>query len=149
MQIQRRRNLQTGMLGSFSLPLPNSPTKACVQSYSLSSPLIAMYRDEYEGRLCHSLLITCWSFVHLCTYECRNNSLCVLYPLQREIVVEELEHISEQYQQLSSTFAAQSEELSLVERETRETRESLALRETELATLRQKKERRASVSKVR
>ena len=73
----------------------------------------------------------------------------MLYPLQREIVVEELEHISEQYQQLSSTFAAQSEELSLVERETRETRETLALRETELATLRQKKERRASVSKVR
>jgi chromosome segregation ATPase len=67
---------------------------------------------------------------------------------EREIVVEELEHISEQYQQLSSTFAAQSGELSLVERETRETRESLALRETELATLRQKKERRASVSKA-
>ena len=69
-------------------------------------------------------------------------------PLQREIVVEELEHISEQHQHLSSTFAAQSAELERVEREAREVRERLALRETELARLRQKKERRASVSKV-
>lgn len=59
-----------------------------------------------------------------------------------------MEHISEQHQQLSSTFAAQSAELARVEREVQETRDKLALRETELVNLRQKKERRASVSKV-
>ena len=75
-------------------------------------------------------------------------SLSPSLPPQREIVVEELEHISEQHQQLSSTFAAQSEELARVEREVQETRDKLALRETELVNLRQKKERRASVSKV-
>ena len=67
---------------------------------------------------------------------------------QCEIVCEELEYISEQHQQLSSAFAAQSEELARVEREGKETRERLALREAELVRLRQKKERRASVSKV-
>ena len=69
-------------------------------------------------------------------------------PTQCEIVCEELEYINEQHQQLSSAFAAQSAELARVEGEARETRERLALRETELARLRQKKERRASVSKV-
>ena len=62
--------------------------------------------------------------------------------------MEELEHVSEQYQQLSTTFEAVSGELSLVEREAQETRDKLALQETELASLREKKERRASVSKV-
>ena len=79
------------------------------------------------------------------------HSLSPLLPLllcQREIVAEELEHISEQHQQLSSTFAAQSAELARVEREEEETRERLTLRERELATLKRKKERRASVSKV-
>ena len=80
--------------------------------------------------------------------------LRVLVPLslprlsQREIVADELEHISEQHQQLSSTFVAQSEELARVEDEAKELRERLALRETELARLRQKKERRDSVSRV-
>lgn len=61
---------------------------------------------------------------------------------------EELEHISEQYQQLSSAFAAQSTELARAEKEGKEVGERLALREVELARVRQKKERRASVSKV-
>ena len=63
-------------------------------------------------------------------------------------MADELEHINEQHQQLSSTFAAQSEELAQVEDEAKELRERLALRETELARLRQKKERRDSVSRV-
>ena len=75
-------------------------------------------------------------------------SLCPLSPSQREIVVEELDHISEEHQQLSSTFAAQSAELARVEGELRGARERLAVRETELARMRQRKERRASVSKV-
>ena len=63
-------------------------------------------------------------------------------------MVEELDHISEEHQQLSSTFAAQSAELARVEGELRGARERLAVRETELARMRQRKERRASVSKV-
>lgn len=61
---------------------------------------------------------------------------------------EELEHVSEQHQQLSSAFAAQSAELARVEAEGKDLREKLALREAELARVHQKKERRASVSKV-
>ena len=68
--------------------------------------------------------------------------------VQREIVSEELDHVSEQHQQLSSVFAAQSAELARVEAEGKKMREKLALREAELARVHQKKERRASVSKV-
>ena len=71
-----------------------------------------------------------------------------LSPAQREVVSEELEHISEQHQQLSAVFSAQSAALAQVEVEGRQMRERLALRESELARLRQKRERRASVNKV-
>lgn len=74
--------------------------------------------------------------------------LCLILSIQREIVSEELEHVSEQHQQLSSAFAAQSAELARAEAEGKELREKLALRETELVRVQKKKERRASVSKV-
>ena len=67
---------------------------------------------------------------------------------QREVVSEELDHVNEQYQQLSSAFAAQSDELVQAENDRKELRDRLAVRETELSKVKERKERRASVSKV-
>ena len=69
---------------------------------------------------------------------------------EREIVSEELDSLTEQYQQLESAFESQSSQLSHSHSELEQLRQHLEVKITELDKLTQQdKQRRASLSRVR
>ena len=69
---------------------------------------------------------------------------------EREIVSEELDSLTEQYQQLESAFESQSSQLSHSQSEVEELRRELETKTAELGKLTQQdKKRRASLSRVR